>query len=142
MSKDCESGFAKWRKSFDLQVHAVWNGFDKLLEDIRGHDHVDVIFDEEVYRSLLRKAQIYPPAGSLDWNYKYISVKLYMVLYTHCGIDPIKVLEESTARCGLEAYRCLSKAYDAYSSERGRAPQQQFPDWPVVRQGFFSRPTP
>ena len=38
-----------------------------------------------------------------------------MVLYMHCGTDPIEVLEESTARCGLEAYSCLGKAYDAYS---------------------------
>ena len=117
MLKDDESGFAKWRKSFDLQVKAVWNGLDKLLEEIRGHDYVDVVIDEDVYRSLLLKAEIYPPAGSLDWNYKYISVKLYMVLYMHCGVDPVKVLEESSARCGLEAYRCISKAYDAYSSD-------------------------
>ena len=76
-----------------------------------------MIIDEHVYQSVLRKAKIYPPAGSLDWNYKYISVKLYMVLYTHYGIDPMKVLEESPARCGLEAYWCLSKAYGANSSD-------------------------
>ena len=60
MLKDGESGFAKWRKSFDLQVNAVWNGLDKLLEEIRGHDYVDVIIDEGVYRSLLLKAGIHP----------------------------------------------------------------------------------
>ena len=100
-----------------MQVNAVWNGLDELLEEIRGHDYVDVIIDEEVYRGLLMKVQIYPPVGSLDLNYEYISVKLCMVLYIHCGIDPIKVLEESTARCELEAYGCLSKAHDAYSSD-------------------------
>ena len=68
MLKDGESGFAKWRKSFDLQVNGVWNGLDKLPEEIRGHDYLDVIIDEDVYRSLLLKAGIYPSAGSLDWN--------------------------------------------------------------------------
>ena len=95
--KDGESGFAEWRKSFDLQVNAVWNGIGKLLWKIRGHEYVDVIFDEHVCQSLVTKAKIYPPARSLYWNYKYISIKLYMVVYTHCGIDPIKVLEESSA---------------------------------------------
>ena len=41
------------------------------------------------------KSGICSPAGSLDLDYKYVSVKLYMVLYMHCGIDLIKVLEES-----------------------------------------------
>ena len=56
---------------------------EPLGEEIRGHEYVDVIIDEQVYQSLLTKAKIYPPAGSIDWNYRYISVKLYMVLYTH-----------------------------------------------------------
>ena len=63
------------------------------------------------------EAKNYPPAGSLDWNHKYISVKLCMVLYTYCRIDPVEVLEESSAQGGLEAYRCFRKAYDAHSSD-------------------------
>ena len=60
----------------------------------------------------------------------------------HCGIDPVKVLEESTARCGLEAYRCLSKAYDAYSSDNELVLLNnilQIGQWSVKG---VSRPTP
>ena len=47
------------------EVNAIWNGLDKFLEEIRGHDYVDVIIDEDVYRSLLMKAEIYPQLGRL-----------------------------------------------------------------------------
>ena len=84
---------------------------------MRGRAYVDAIIDEHVYRALMMKNGMHPPAGSHDGDYKFVSVKLYTVLYTHCGIDAIKVLEGSTDRCGFEAYRCLSKAYDVYSSD-------------------------
>ena len=48
MLNDGESAFAKRRNSIDLQVNAVWDGLDKLLEEIRGHEYVVVIIDEEV----------------------------------------------------------------------------------------------
>ena len=66
-----------------------------------GHAYFDAIIDEHVYRGLMMKSGICSPAGPLDWDYTYVLVKLYMVLYTHCGIDPIKVPEESAPRCGF-----------------------------------------
>ena len=59
------------------------------------------------------------PAGasSLDWEYTHISNKLYSVIYAHLDADPIKIVEESTQRCGFEAYRLLSRAYDRYTPE-------------------------
>ena len=100
MLKAGESGFPNWRKSFDLQVIAVWTGLDLMRDEIRGHDFKDVIIGERQY---------------LDLGSSTISCHLpvcwtgststcpssFVVLYTHCGLDPIKVLQESTHRCGF-----------------------------------------
>ena len=53
----------------------------------------------------------------MDWDYTHISNKLYSVLYAHLDVDPIKTVEESSQRCGFEAYRLLSRAYDRYTPE-------------------------
>ena len=50
-----------------------------------------------------------------DWECIHISTKLYMVLHTYCDSDPTKVIEESKAKCGFEAYRLLSKMYDPHN---------------------------
>ena len=68
----------------DPQANAV-------LEEIRGHSFIGTIIDESEYRGLLVKKGICALAGLLDWDYKYVSFKLYMVLHTRCGIDSIKV---------------------------------------------------
>ena len=39
------------------------------------------------------------------------------MLYSHLDVDPIKIVEGSTRRCGFEAYRLLSRAYDRYTPE-------------------------
>ena len=44
-------------------------------------------------------------ASSLEWEYTHISNKLHSVIYAHLDVDPIKIVEESTQRCGFEAYR-------------------------------------
>ena len=56
-------------------------------------------------------------ASSFDWEHTHISNKLYSVIYAHLDVDPIKIVEESTQRCGFEAYRLLSRAYDRYTPE-------------------------
>ena len=56
-------------------------------------------------------------ASPMDWDYTHISNKLYSVLNAHLDVDPIKIVEESSQRCGFEAYRLLSRAYDRYTPE-------------------------
>ena len=46
-----------------------------------------------------------------DWEYIHILNKLYMVLHMYCDTDPTKVIEESEAKCGFEAYSILSIMY-------------------------------
>ena len=113
MLKDGTHGFVKWRKTFDLQVNSVWNGLDAVLEGVRAEKQP---IDKDVFETLLSVADIKPAGASeLDWAYRYMSTKLYMVIYTHCDVDPIKIIEEGDHKCGFEAYRLLSKAYDLYN---------------------------
>ena len=39
------------------------------------------------------------------------------MLHSHLDVNPIKIVEESTHRCGFEAYRLLSRAYSRYTPE-------------------------
>ena len=39
------------------------------------------------------------------------------MLYAHLDVNPIKIVEESSQRCGFEAYRLISRAYDRYTPE-------------------------
>ena len=41
-------------------------------------------------------------------DYTHISNKLYSVIYALLDVDPIKIVEETSQRCGFEAYRLLS----------------------------------
>ena len=52
----------------------------------------------------------------MDWDYTHIS-NLFSVLYAHLDVEPIKIVEESSQRCGFESYRLLSRAYDCYTPE-------------------------
>ena len=111
--KNGESGFLPWRKSFDLQVRAIWAGLDQVLESLR-EEIVPV--DKSLYERLVEPI-IPAGASSLDWEYTHMSNNLYSVIYAHLHADPIKIVEESTQRCGFEAYRLLSRAYDRYTPE-------------------------
>ena len=53
----------------------------------------------------------------MDWDYAHISNKLYSVISAHLDVGPTKIVEESSQRCGFEAYRLLSRAYDRYTPE-------------------------
>ena len=111
--KNGESGFLPWRKSFDLQVRAIWAGLDQLLGSLR-EEIVPV--DKGMFERLVSPI-VLMGASSLDWEYTHISNKLYSVIYAHLDVDPIKIVEESTQRCDFEAYRLLSRAYDRYTPE-------------------------
>ena len=98
--KDGNHGFAKWRKGFDLQVDSIWNGLGNVLEEMRRDDNVidakkynEYMLDLDTGRSIM-------PAGAsdLDWAYQYVSTKLYMLIYNHCDVDPIKIIEESSVK--------------------------------------------
>ena len=39
------------------------------------------------------------------------------MIYAHLDVEAIKIVEESSQRCGLEAYRLLSRVYDRYTPE-------------------------
>ena len=47
---------------------------------------------------LLRKHGLFLTNGQLDCDYKYLSTKLYMVLFTYCGMDPIKIMKEANKK--------------------------------------------
>jgi hypothetical protein len=111
--KNRESGFLPWRKSFELQVRAIWAGLDVVLEALREETSP---VGREVYNRLVQP-HIPEGASPMDWDYTHISNKLYSVLYAHLDVDPIKIVEESSQRCGFEAYRLLSRAYDRYTPE-------------------------
>ena len=51
-------------------------------------------------------------ASELDWEYKHVSNKLFVVLDAYLDVDPTKIIDESKEQCGLEAYCLLSRAYD------------------------------
>ena len=111
--KDGNSGFHSWRKSLDLQVRAVWAGLDVILEQIRESDEA---MNRSRFEKLLWDNGTCPPGHSpMDWDYTHISNKLYSILHLYCDVDPTKIIEEAPSRCGLEAYRLLSKKYDPYS---------------------------
>ena len=111
--KNGDHGFLPWRKSFELQVRAIWAGMDQVLEAIR--EEITPM-DRHKFEQLV--SPIIPiGASTLDWEYTHISNKLYSVLYAHLDVDPIKIVEESSQRCGFEAYRLLSRAYDRYTPE-------------------------
>ena len=113
--KDGQVGFKAWRKTFELQVRAIWVDLDKVLEDMREKDEVIV---EQTYHNAMRMHNCKPDGASdMDWNYKYISTKSYSVIHSHCDADAVKVVEESVDRCGFEAYRLLCRKYDPYSAE-------------------------
>ena len=69
--KDGNHGFSKWRKSFDLQVNAVWNGLGDILEEMRNDEQP---IDETSYDHYILKHNPKPVGcGELDWMYKYVS---------------------------------------------------------------------
>ena len=92
-----------------------------------------VLVDRGMFEQLV--SLIVPKGASLlNWEYTHISNKLYSVIYAHLDADPIKIVEESTQRCGFEAYRLLSRAYDRYTPETGCVVEQHSPDAAMVRQ--------
>ena len=76
--KDGTHGFHAWRKSFDLQVRAVWAGMDKILEAMRDESRV---IDGSVYGRLALDQHLVPEGASeLDSNYKHVSNHICMFL--------------------------------------------------------------
>jgi hypothetical protein len=108
-----EKDWYAWRKSFDLQVRFVWGDLDKVLVEMRDYKEP---MDESKYVENLKEMKVIPDGGNpLDYGFKHVSNKLYMILHMYAGDDAQKVIEESFDRCGFEAYRLLSIAYDPLS---------------------------
>ena len=113
--KDGTHGFHAWRKSFDLQVRAVWAGMDKILEAMRDESRV---MDGSVYARLaLGQHLVLQGASELDCNYKHVFNTLRMVLNAHVDTDPMKIIDESKEQCGFEAYWLFSRAYDPLNAD-------------------------
>ena len=54
-----------------------------------------------------------PDGGSeLDWGYKHVSNKLFMVLSAFLDTNLMKAIDESKEQCGFDFYRLLSWAHD------------------------------
>ena len=66
-------------------------------------DEVGVV-DASVY-ARLKSAQFPVPegAGELDWEYKHVSCKSFMVLGAYLETAPMKIIEGSKEECGFEA---------------------------------------
>ena len=52
-----------------------------------------------------------PGPNDADWTFEFISNKLLMVLFTHLGQDPKKVVSLAQ-KCGIEAYRLINVECD------------------------------
>ena len=106
-------GFLPWRKSFKLQVRAIWAGLDVVLEALREETSP---VGRDIYNRLV-DPHIPEGASPMEWDDTHTSINVYSVLYAHLDVDPIKIVEESSQRCGYEAYRLLSRSYDRYTPE-------------------------
>ena len=94
-------------------MRAIWAGLDEVLEALR--EEADPV-NRQMINDLVRP-HVPDGASHMDWEYTHISNKLYSVIYAHLDVDPVKIIEESALRCGFEAYRLLSRAYDRYTPE-------------------------
>ena len=82
-----------------------WKGADLALQD-REEQEEDVVIN------------VPRPDGSINLDGGgdiHIPNNLCMVPHTRCDVDLTKVIEESGAKCGFEACRLLSKAFDPYN---------------------------
>ena len=80
----------------------MWAGVDNIFEAMR--DEPGVV-DESVYACLKYEQPLVPEdASDLDWAYRHVSNKLFMVLNAYLDVDPTKIIDESKQQCGFEAY--------------------------------------
>ena len=84
---------------------------EKILETIWD---LKIVVDVEQYNKACHSHRL-DPVG--DWNYVVVSRKLYMVLHISASNDVGKVLAESVDECGFEAYRLLTREYDATATD-------------------------
>ena len=109
-----DDGFHKWREAFDLQVGSIWIGMDVILEGLR--DRKEAV-TRESYEAAFAEVDVPSGSNPADWDYAFVSRKLFMVLHNYMAIDPQKVIAEAEGKCGLEAYRLLNKEYDPLSAD-------------------------
>ena len=102
-----EHTFHRWRDTFELQIGTIWTAIDKLLLTIRDEEEV---FTEERYQELVTELELVTEeCNKADWQYQFVSRKLYMVLDAYSETGPKKVIRDSIEKCGFEAYRLLSR---------------------------------
>ena len=88
---------------------------EKILEQLQTEK---VVVTRELYETFINDTVVIPPGSNLaDWDFSFVSRKLYMVLHNYTATDPQKVIAESWDKCGLEAYRLLNKEYDPLSAD-------------------------
>ena len=117
--KGKEENFACWRETFDLQAGLIWHNIDVVLEALRDKT---VTVDANVFSATIHELGFDPNApevNAVNWQYTFISKKLYMVLQTYAFPEVRKVIQESVAKCGLDAYRLLNREYDPISADKG-----------------------
>ena len=92
----------------------------KLLLRIRDLAAGEVRVDLKTYMEIAQQEVPYNEyTHPADWHYEFVKNKLFMIIYTHLGIDARKVIlkEYNSHKCGFEAYRLLTKEYDAPSDD-------------------------
>ena len=108
--KDKDDAFGSWRENFELQIGGTWLQMEKVFLMIRDHPEpiTMTIYNEFVKTSGIMVGQEFNEA---DWNFAFVSKKIYMLLHNYGDVGVRKILVESPDRCGLEAYRLLNKAF-------------------------------
>ena len=112
-----DDNFPAWRETFDLQAGSIWHGIEDVQEAIR--DSKNVVTNDGFYE-ICKTLDFDPPANGAnieDWNYLFLSKKLYMVLHTYASTDVRKIISESARKCGFEAYRLLGREFDPIASD-------------------------
>ena len=112
-----------WRDDLEVQIGTVWTGMNKVLVNVRDYDptkHGKTACDKELFDELIRTHDLIGnhehPA---DWDYKFVTAKLFMVIWKHLDISQRKIVQKvySNNQCGFEAFRLLSKEYDPTSDD-------------------------
>ena len=121
--KDKDDSFGSWRENFELQVGSTWLHFEKVLLMIRDHpsEITREVYVEFINESRILEGQEYHTA---DWDFFFVSKKIYMLLHNYGDVGVRKILVESPELCGLEAYRLLNKAFDPVNDDLEYSLQQ------------------
>ena len=90
-----EDAWSTWREAFELQVGSIWPGLDRMLMKIR-----DIAYDSPVEKVHYDRENgtmgLNDPSLGMnpaDWSHQFVSQKLFMVIFSHLGVDAKKIIQ-------------------------------------------------